>query len=301
MKILKIFIGFLIFFIFFYIIYKENIFFIFLKKAKSANYLYLFFAFSLYIFVFVLRSLRIKILEKDKDFLSLFSIIGINTFLNNILPARLGELSLPILLKKIYNFGYLKGSLYLILLRIFDFLSLFFIFTLSFLYFFYKRKLSLSFIYKHSFILGLVLIFLSIFLLFSRYFMKKYKNKFEDIENILFNLNRKTLIFLFTISLLIWSFKFFTFFLIFRALKYNFSYLETIFIVSFAEITTILPIHSLGGFGSFELGIIQGAYLLNISLKKGLEIGFSLHIFLLIFSFLVFLVSLYIYTKKSKI
>ncbi len=247
---------FLVFLLFFLKIKAYKEIFIFIKKSKK---FYIFTAFILYFFVYILRAVRLKLVENRLPFNFLFSTVCLHTFLNNILPARLGEISIPIIFKtKSINF---KSSLKtLFIVRIFDAVALLYFFLISIKFYFFP------------FIL-LILFFLYIF--------------------------KKELLSICILSLGIWAIKFLAFFFIFKSILLKFSYLKVIFITTFPEITTILPIHGLAGFGNFEFSSAYAFSLLKIDYKSGFLYGLYLHLILLCFSFFMFLLGLFIFRRYN--
>jgi len=70
------------------------------------------------------------------------------------------------------------------------------------------------------------------------------------------------------------------------AAGFELSFRQTVVGSTFANITQLIPINTLGSFGTLEAGWTLGYALIGIDAKQALTAGFVLH--LLVFSFLIF-------------
>ena len=85
---------------------------------------------GLYVLMAVIRGVRLGYLLQERNYGQLTAITAIHAFLNHVLPFRLGELSLPFLIRGFTARGLAAGSLALVTVRLYDvvstaFLSLF--------------------------------------------------------------------------------------------------------------------------------------------------------------------------------
>jgi uncharacterized membrane protein YbhN (UPF0104 family) len=228
-------------------------------------------AFLLYFLSYIFRALRWKILYPQADVKYLFLTTAINTALNNIVPARLGELSIFALLKK-----YARNTKELIkkffIVRFYD------LFTLLWLLAF-----SLSYLYGYS---VLFLIFFSFFLGFISFLERKFRLS-EYIK---------------------WSLAILSFLASFSKLIAVFLIVKTIlpdffrFCVGFigGEISSVLPFHSLAGIGTYETSFsLAMKIFLNENFKEGFEIAFLSHTFLLLSSIIMLLMGFLIKFFRS--
>ena len=286
----------LIFAIFLYVIYKFDVFSQLSLMLKTVDYSLILLSFLIYLFVYFFRALRLKLYVEEVSTLEMFSVIGVHTFFNNIMPFRSGETSFPIILKKLFNIEVAKSSMVLLGARIFDLLSLSLLFlaSLFFVSFSDKRLIFLP-------ILALILIGVLLFLSYRvLHFLKEKIPFFEKIlviSSMFARLDKLILMFLF--SILIWSFKFVAFMFVLKAAGLNIGFFKTIFVSTFAELTTVLPIHSFGGFGTFEAGMVGGFSLIGINPKAALPYAVYFHSLILLISGLM-AISGWIYLSFNK-
>ena len=94
-----------------------------ITTLKNINPIYLIVGFILYTCSYFLRALRFHfLLNKEVSFKDLFDITCVHNMMNNLLPARTGELSYIYLLKTGQNKTTGEGLATLIIARIFDFI-----------------------------------------------------------------------------------------------------------------------------------------------------------------------------------
>jgi uncharacterized membrane protein YbhN (UPF0104 family) len=79
---------------------------------------------GLYLLMAYGRGVRLGYVLRDKDHARLTAIAAMHAFLNHIMPFRLGELSLPFLVKKFTSRGLVSGSLSLVVVRLYDAVSI---------------------------------------------------------------------------------------------------------------------------------------------------------------------------------
>ncbi|WP_448583534.1 lysylphosphatidylglycerol synthase domain-containing protein [Thermocrinis sp.] len=251
--------------------------FYFLPPREIINFLKLitlksfFLASFLYGMSHITRSLRWKILLKDLSFSQAFLINSANVFLNNLLPARTGELSWFYYSRKLGVS--LSASLVVFLWgRLLDLLSLFIL--LTFFYALQKGYIYLS--------LLPILLFITIFLHFP---LKKFKGLNADFYSS---------VWAFALSLVSGLLKFSS--LMFLAGLEPSVLLFTSFLGG--ELSTVLPIHSFGGFGTYELSFSLPQKLLGENLKDPIKLAFVFHVFLLLSSALYGIPSLLLLHRR---
>lgn len=102
------------------------------KTLLSINPIYLVIGFILYLCTYFFRALRFHILlNKKVSIKDLFTIVCVHNMVNNILPARTGELSYIYLLQKYHNKKVGEGTATLFVARVFDFISISLLFFIS--------------------------------------------------------------------------------------------------------------------------------------------------------------------------
>ncbi|RUM32231.1 MAG: UPF0104 family protein, partial [Aquifex sp.] len=121
--------------------------------------------------------------------------------------------------------------------------------------------------------------------------------KFTDLKNFLKReLNLKLSLYLFTLSGISFFLKAISTYLLVKSLlnlnffKYTLGFLG-------GELSSILPVHSFMGFGTYEAGFLLPLKLIGFEVKEGLKVGFIVHNFLLLSSAFWGIVSiLYLHT-----
>ncbi|WP_457569674.1 lysylphosphatidylglycerol synthase transmembrane domain-containing protein [Desulfurobacterium sp.] len=267
--------------VFVYVLYKYDVFSQISNMLRDLSYKDIAFSLFIYIFVYIFRALRLKLYIDEIPLSEMASVIGVHTFFNNVMPFRSGETSFPLILKKLYGIEMTRSSVILFGARIFDLLSLSILFLLS--------LFSVSFSDKRLIFFPILAVLLIAILLFVIYkFLHFFKEKIPFFEKlivasaVLFRADKLLLMFLFSIC--IWILKFTAFMFILNAAHLGLGFFKTIFVSTFAEFTTILPIHSIGGFGTFEAGMVGGFSLIGMSAKKALPYAVYFHTLILCMS-----------------
>lgn len=254
--------------------------------------------FILYIFSYFLRAFRFRILLNETiGFKDLFSIVSVHNMLNNILPARSGELSYIYLVKRTNDISIDRGIATLMIARIFDFIAISLLVIISAIV-----VKDLPVIISNALIIVLILLMFVIILLISlilyresgialieKIATKLNLNKIriinslitkgeETIKNFGILKSKKISLFVFLHSLVIWLFLYLISYILYNEMGIELSFWEIIFCSTLALFTFILPIQSIGGFGTQE-----GAYaiaFIAVGIPKELAItsAFSLHI-----------------------
>ena len=243
----------------------------------------------------------------DVSFMSMLKLIFTHQLLNRLFPLRTGELSIPFFLNRINNISYSDSVPALILIRILDILSLF---ISCFLFLILIYFTGFSFPFSNNLIF-LFLITFSILLFVSKkldYFFPKFINILNVMTlsrfNSIFNEIKINLVASFLDSEIIYN-KLFFYSIIDKFLQYliavililgigyNFEISIIIFACAFSAITEILPISSIGNFGTLELG--WSIVLIYYGIEEGLAIssGFEYHLLSLSFTIFFGLVGVY--------
>ena len=106
---IKIFVGILLSIIIIFILFKIISFKDIISNFSKINKVYLIIGFIFFIFTYILRAIRFKFVSGIKKLKDSFLIVCIHNFFSNILPAKLGELSYPIVLKKRFGTKYYQS------------------------------------------------------------------------------------------------------------------------------------------------------------------------------------------------
>ncbi len=218
------------------------------------------------------RSLRWKLLLKDLSFFHSFLINSANVFLNNLLPARTGELSWFYYSKRLGVS--LQRSVGVFLWgRLLDLVALFVLLGV-----FYALHRGDRTLYVLSSLLFLFSMFIHIPL-----------SKFKNFQGDLLSSALAS-----SLSLLSSLLKFLSLILLLGLVPS----VELFLGFLGGELSSVLPIHSLGGFGTYELSFSLPQKLFGESVKEGVKTAFVFHSFLLLSSAFYGLLALYILHKR---
>ncbi|MCK5332358.1 flippase-like domain-containing protein [Candidatus Parcubacteria bacterium] len=286
----------------------KNILLLFTK----INYNYVIISFIFYFLLTLIRTLRIKLLLRSRIRIKdLFATVLTNNLVINILPFRIGELSLPILLKKYSEVPKKEGFLLLLYLRTIDMLVI--LFFLLFVVLFLSGNIiqlkSISYILIFTLLLFIITLLFKGDVILSR--LKNFSSKKRDskIFNKIFiytdsllpiykfykDTIGKTLV----LSALIFTTLIFAFGFILNAYPIDLTYLEVLTISLIIIVTTSLPINGIAGIGILELGI--SSFLTSFGIEKNLSIGIAFNYHLIYLMFIIFFGSLsflYLHNKE---
>ena len=254
--------------------------------------------FILYIFSYFLRTFRFRILLNENiGFKDLFSIVSVHNMLNNILPARTGELSYIYLVKKTNDISIDRGIATLMIARIFDFIAISLLFIISAIVI-----KDLPVLISNALIIVLILFMLVIVvLLLLLYFGEKSialiekiatklnLNKFrivnflitkgeETIKNFGILRSKKIALFVFLQSLFVWTLLYSISYILYNEMGIGLSFWKIILCSTLALFTVILPIQSIGGFGTQEGAYAIAFIAMGIPKELAITSAFSLHI-----------------------
>jgi uncharacterized membrane protein YbhN (UPF0104 family) len=218
------------------------------------------------------RSLRWKILLKELSFFQCFLINSANVFLNNLLPARTGELSWFYYSKRL-GVSLQKSVGIFLWGRILDLVALFVLLT-----FFYA-------LHRGDFRFYLVSLFLFFISLFIHIPVSKFKNLKGDLL---------TSTFASSLSVISSLLKFLSLILLLGLVPS----VELFLGFLGGELSSVLPIHSFGGFGTYELSFSLPQKFFGESVKEGIKVAFVFHSFLLLSSALYGLIALYFLHRR---
>lgn len=222
--------------------------------------------------------------------------------MNNLLPARTGELSYVYLLKKVNSRTTGEGVATLVVSRIFDFIALPILFFAAILFVkdipgIIKDALWMIalFLLILFFVLGMVLyrgrsfinlintIMKSIHIEKNRISVYCLKKGFETADS-LEKINVKNIIGpMITFSILIWGFNYLIVYLLIVGMNIQLSLLIVILGCTFTLLTTVLPIQGIGGFGSTEAVWTLVFVPLGMSLDDAIISGFCYHIIIILY------------------
>jgi len=265
--------------------------------------------FVLYTCSYVFRAWRFYILlNKEIGINSLFPIVCVHNMMNNLLPARMGELSFIYLLKTEANRTTGEGLGTLIIARIFDFIiiTIFFLLLFSII-----GNLSSGFfviiVIGIIFLITMVSLFIGLFFYGNAVIMQlktllrffnvctfrvgRYiSRKCEEIMTCFstyHNRKNKRHLSVFLLSLAIWSFSYLLFYLIALSMHIELGFIPILFASSFAVFSTVLPIQGIGGFGTMEGGWALGFIMVGLPNEIAISTGFGFHLIVLLYTIIL--------------
>jgi uncharacterized membrane protein YbhN (UPF0104 family) len=245
-----------------------------LKKIPPQLFLISLFLYGL---SYLFRTFRWKYYYPRVGLRELFFTTSVNTFLNNLLPARLGELSIFALLRK-YDKNLTETGKKFLKVRLLDAISLISFFLFAYL----SIKLNPSI----GALIGISVYPLAVFTVQKFPLPEKFpKPNWEPIP--------------FLLSLGALFSKLVAVYLILRYLNLDFFKFTVGFLGG--EVSTILPIHSFAGLGTYEASFSVSLKLfLGEDFKRGMEVAFVSHAFLLTASAIFGLLSLIALLRKKR-
>lgn len=279
----------LLFLIFYFIDFSA-----FLDSLKDVEPIYLAMGVLCQIFIYILRAKRFEFILNIKGLKRLFSISTVHFFLNKVLPARTGELSLPLLFKKFSNVSLTDGFGALLFFRFLDLFSVISLFSISLIFVDTEHLNSPLVIFISAAVLLAMLLFwskLTASIGITRAIVARVQwNKLERIrakiekllDHILLYKQTKNSAFLagvLALSIANWLLTYLFFFSIILAFHLDYNFIQVIFASTISNFTFILPISTVGSFGTFEAGWAIGFMLLGMTVEMAVPIGLFTNVF----------------------
>ena len=290
-----------------FLIYKVGIFTI-LDTIKKINILYIIPASIILLISLFLGALGISVLlkkiKKDFNFFKLFKYYMISWFIGNFFPARIGDFSLVLFLKK-ENIKIEEGFAIFLIDKLITIIFLLIITTLSF-FIFLNMKNALIFI---LILMATIVLFLLFILskkgkyIIKKYFLRKYSKAFEGFSNIIkvyIKKGKKHLALNFFITLVRWINGALLIYILFIAFNQPVSFLIVFIITTITAFLALIPI-TIAGLGIRES---SGVFLFS-QFNIDSAITISVYIYALVIKYLILtlLISVILKTnlfKKSK-
>ncbi len=243
------------------------------------------------------RSVRIRVLlNKKHSFHNVFAIASIHNMMNNLLPARTGELIYPYLLKQ-KGIAMGTGISTLLILRVFDtfFICLAFLIALLFL-----NNIPSELLNGLPLVAVLIIVILIIVLLLfllqrpvmslllripttNRASLKILKLLRTLVEGFYFIKQRDIFLKTAIYSALIWIANYGMGFAILKGLQVPIDLVPTIVAMTFVLVISTLPIYSVAGLGIIEGTLSFALSLFGIEQTLAISSAFSFHIIQLIY------------------
>jgi uncharacterized protein (TIRG00374 family) len=283
---------------------------------------YLLAGFVLYAGSYVFRAWRFYLLlNKEVPIQDLFHIECVHNMMNNLLPARTGELSYVYLIKKVNRRTTGEGLATLMVARIFDFIVISALFILSL----FINRNSPSGLMKYLWIgvifLIMMIILIALLIFSGEWAIRQIKIFFRvlhigttSIGQFIVQKGEETMVcisciskdksttfkvlgFVFILSIGIWITIYSMAFFLMYAMGFNLTFSIVLLGSTFAILSTVLPIQGIGGFGTTESAWVIGFILLGVSSSDAINSGFGYHIIVLVFTILIGITGL-LFLKK---
>lgn len=253
--------------------------------------------FILYLATYFFRTLRFKILLHNKiNFKKMFSIVCIHNLVNNILPARTGELSYVYLTKK--N-GILtsEGIATLMIARVFDVIAICSLFFISTLFVGHLPNIILNAFYMIAGVLAVLILFFTSLVykgdkvvkvidnMLQKIKLKKFKivgfmlkKAHETAKNFERIKSKKIVLSSFLLSVLIWCSLYLMVYVLLKGMGLNLTVWMVILGSTFSVIASLLPIQGIGQFGTYEGAWALAFIALGLPKEIAIASGFGTHI-----------------------
>lgn len=275
----------------------------------SINPLYLVAGFLLYACSYFFRAMRFWILlSGEVGMRELFKVVCVHNMMNNLLPARTGELSYVYLLNKVHRRSVGEGIATLVIARVFDFITIAGIFLCAVVI---LQHLPGTATQTASYALIVVLLGMGIITiliksdkrkilaaignLFGRYRLDKSPvasrifskiHETADSFDALGSANMRFHLGVLTTTIGLWVSLYTFYYCMALAMHVNIGYIPAVFASSFAVFTTVLPIQGIGGFGTIEGGWAVGFILVGVPDAVAVASAFGFHLIMLVYTVL---------------
>ena len=262
------------------------------QSLISFNYLTMILLLIVFVAGMLSRSFRWQNLINSKEHLPLFFLfkaLSIGYMINNILPAKVGELARMeyIKRKKGISRSFLLGTIFME--RFIDLFLVLIIFGISLAFSQAGKTVFISNKWTFFIILllvGIVVLFLSRpdhFFRLLAFFPNKTKSHIEKVllsftESVHFISNRNLLIRVSFYSMIIWMLTLFSSYLILRGLNVNLAFYGYFFVVAVGVLGLVIPSTS-GGIGVFHAIATAALVLLGVTPEKALAYAIIAHAF----------------------
>ena len=266
--------------------------------------LYLIAGFVLYTCSYFFRALRFYVLlNKEVRLRDLFNIVCVHNMVNNILPARTGELSYIYLLKKLHNKKAGEGIATLVVVRVSDFIAISALFFVSCLLM--ARDLPgivITVIWTIAFSLVLVISVSVVSVYFGEKITKivekinirlnldKFRiiqflaNKGVEVKESFRRMQSKKVVFCcLLLSVPIWSSMYAMVYVLLNGMGLNLIIWLVIVGMTLLMLLNFLPVQGIGKFGTYEGAWAVIFIPLGLSKEIAITSGFSVHIITIVF------------------
>lgn len=261
-------------------------------------------AFCVYLINYFFRMIRFKVLLNLEDIpiLPLLGVTHLYGMYLYLMPAKFGEVTFPILLKRRLNVDIRTSTGTLIVARLFDFFSIALILLLVLILYWGLVPMNMQLVSVGFCIFVLILFSLFIWMIrnpsrITEYLEKRNKSgtivhKIRDFLMGVYHGTRiveeqKKYLTLLALSLVIWLCVNGNFFLITVSLGYTFNFFQIIVVSIIMIPVTLFPLQGFANIGAHEVGWVTAFTLFNFPYDAALNIAISSHIIHVLFVLLL--------------
>lgn len=290
-----------------------------LSVLRRLNPTYLILAFLFYLVVSFSRSLRIRSAYSGEDYplRLIFSVSNLHTFLSNVFPSRLGEVSFVVLMRKVFGEHLGRNTVALIFFRIMDtfVVSSFFIVAAIIVGLSTSAVGPLWFYFVLVVLLGLLSFYLDTLVVLGVSVVKGLVS-WAKLGKV--GMGEKLLGFLDTLAtfkilrskgiygrnvfftVVIWVFLMLVNKSVTMSLGIDLSWPLLVFSSTGAVLTSLIPITTFAAVGTYELGWIGVFALVGLSKEQAILTGLTIHTVNFLFSLLLGVVGFLVISKCNK-
>ena len=276
---------------------------------------------GLYLLMAYSRGIRLGYLIHENNHAQLTAIAALHAFLNHVLPFRLGELSLPFLIKAFTTRGLVSGSLSLVVVRLYDAVSIALLSLVSLLVVGSEFNPSA----RHALwisALAVIVVFLVVFRFMDtalallsrilcpmlRWLGRAGRHAAARVDDIARRMEmeiqaldaRQKYLFLPASSVAVTGVNYSLFYFTMVFMGIDIGFFKNM-LASLGElISTFLP-NTLGSFGTMEAGWAAGYMLCGVSKADAIATGFIMHGIILLSGFVISLMGLVYLLRKRRV
>lgn len=266
-------------------------------------------AFCVYLINYFFRMIRFRILLNLED-IPLIPLLGVTHLYGMylyLMPAKFGEVTFPILLKRRLNVDIMTSTGTLIVARLFDFFSIALILLLVLVTYWGVVPANLQFVSILFCTLFFVVFFLFVWMVRNPSRVTAYLEKGQSARPVIQKFKdfmvgvyrgarsveeQKKYLVLLVISLVIWLCVNGNFFLITVSLGYTFNFFQIIVVSIIMIPVTLFPIQGFANIGAHEIGWVTAFTLFDYPYDAALNIAISSHIIHVLFVLLLGVIGL---------
>lgn len=257
----------------------------------------------IYLTYYIFLTLRFDMLihSQKTPFINLFGITSVHNMLNNLLPARSGELSYIYLMKKRFSLGGSEGVATLLVARLMDFIAIFSYFILASLVILKIDSTLVLIVISSAFLLILLLLLLYLQNMVDRLvlFLEKTSSGSTSIWSTIADKGRsvsasiKTMsaggqyIKSFVLTAFIWGLRNYMLYFIIISMGVDIGFWQVVFAATAMFIVVSLPLQGIAGFGTLETGWTAGFMFAGLAKETAISTAFSFHMILIVYTVLL--------------